>query len=200
MANTKSNSKRTLTKKGVSKKKINNKLITKNKTSSRKVLEVLAVIIFSFTIIYLTYHLFVEKSCIKINMSTDKKSEYIILEGEKELISTQKYVSDLGYSMRYDINKFNVFKYKEQDIYNFLYNNEVLVIVEKSNLPASCSVSLTEMGYNNCYIKQNKETDVYYISTNGKTYKITVKSPSSTEYEEGVKARISYMINSFKIN
>ena len=46
-------------------------------------------------------------------MSTDKQLEYLELEGQREMIMTQNYVSDLSYTMRYDIEKFKVFKTKE---------------------------------------------------------------------------------------
>ena len=180
-------------------KKNSNSKKGKKKTFLSKVLIFFGVIVLISIALFVMKYYFVEKSYIKINMSTDKKLEYIILEGEKELISTQKYVSDLEYSMRYDIDNFKVFKYKEQDIYKFLHNDMVLVVVEKASLPSSCSVSILETGYNSCYVKVNNFTEEYYISSNGRTYKVTVKSPDTTEYEEGAKVRISYMINSFEM-
>lgn len=164
-----------------------------------KVLVVFGVIILCFALVYLMNYFFVEKSYIKINMSTDKKLEHITLEGERELITTQKYVSDLNYTMRYDVNNFTVFKYKHQDIFKFKSDDKILVIVEKSGLPNSCTSGTLDMEYNNCYVKIDNYTEEYYISTNGKTYKITIKSPNTTEYISGVKTRINYMLKSFEM-
>ena len=122
--------------------------------------------------IYLMYHFFVEKSDIKINMSTDKQIEYITIEGNEELIMTQKYVSDLEYSMRYDMTDFKVFKYKTQDIYKNLNDERVLVVVEKSTLPSNCTTITSTKEYNSCLVKIDNYTEEHYISTNTKVYKI----------------------------
>jgi len=176
-----------------------------NETSEKnsiimKTLVFFGVIILGIIIVYLMYYFFVKKSDIKINMSTDKQMEYITVEGEEEMILTQKYVSDLEYSMRYDISKFKVFKYKEQDIYKNLDDERVLVLVEKSTLPNSCDMATSNTEYNDCYIKIDNYTDEHYISNNNKVYKITIKTPGTLEYEEGAKSRINYMIKSFAIS
>ena len=164
-----------------------------------QILVVLGVIIMCVAVVLLMKHFFVDKSYIKINMSTDKKLEYIKVDGNEELITTQKYVSDLDYSMRYDMTKFTVFKYKEQDYYRIINNEKIVVIVEKSTLPNTCPDSSLDMEYNSCYINLDNYTDEYYISTNDKIYKITVKTPSASEYTSAVKTRIEHMINSFKL-
>lgn len=179
-------------------KNIKNKQCEKN-TIIMKILVVLGVIVLIAAILYLMNYFFVEKSYLKINMSTDKKLEYITIEGEEELITTQKYVSDLNYSMRYDVDRFTVFKYKKQDIYKFVEDERILVVVEQSGLPSYCETSDLKMAYNNCYVKVDNYTEEFYISTNGRTYKITIKSPSTSEYEEGIKTRMDYMINSFEM-
>lgn len=174
------------------------KKLNKN-TIIMKTLTFLGVVIFGFILIYLMYYFFVMKSDIKINMSTDKKLEYMTIEGNEELIATQKYVSDLNYTMRYDINNFKVFKYKTQDIYKNLNDERVLVVVEKSNIPANCVTTPAENEYNNCYIKVDDYTEEHYISTSAIVYKITIKTPGTTEYKEGVSTRINYMLDSFNI-
>lgn len=174
------------------------KKLNKN-TIIMKTLTFLGVVIFGFILIYLMYYFFVMKSDIKINMSTDKKLEYMTIEGNEELIATQKYVSDLNYTMRYDINNFKVFKYKTQDIYKNLNDERVLVVVEKSNIPANCVTTPVENEYNNCYIKVDDYTEEHYISTSAIVYKITIKTPGTTEYKEGVSTRINYMLDSFNI-
>ena len=164
-----------------------------------KTLVFIGVLIFCFIIIYLMYHFFVEKSDIKINMSTDKQIEYITIEGTEELIMTQKYVSDLGYSMRYDVTDFKVFKYKTQDIYKNLNDERVLVVVEKSQIPSNCTTITSTKEYNNCYIKVDNYTEENYISSKNQVYKITIKTPGTTEYLEGTRVRIEHMLNTFSI-
>ena len=165
-----------------------------------KILVFLGVIIFGISIIYLMNYFFVEKNYIKINISTDKKLEYIKIEGQEKLITTQKYVSDLNYSMRYDINNFKVLKYKDQDIYKFNAAEKILLIVEKSTIPSICTNSNLITQYTSCLITPDDYTEEYYITSDGVTYKITIKSPNANEYESEVKTRINYMLESFKIN
>jgi len=179
---------------------VNEKDKSTRNTLIMQILVILGVIILCVTIVYLMNYFFVKKSYIKINMSTDKQLEYIKVDGNEELITTQKYVSDLSYTMRYDTNKFTVFKYKGQDIYRFKNNEKILVVVEKSVLPSTCSDATLDMEYNNCYIALDNYTDEYYISKNESTYKVTVKNPNTTDYENGVKTRIEYMIKSFEMN
>ncbi len=172
------------------------KKLEKN-TIIMKTLVVLGVIILCVAIIYLMNYFFVEKNYIKINMSTDRKLEYIKIEGEEELITTQKYVSDLDYSMRYDTSSFKVFKYRKQDIFKYLDSEKILVVVEKSTLPSTCNNG-TNSDYSSCVITVDDYTEERYISTNGETYKLTIKTPNSSEYEEGAKSRINYMLSTFE--
>lgn len=164
-----------------------------------KTLVFLGVLIFCFTLIYLMYYYFVANNDIKINMSTDKQIEYITLNGNDEMIITQKYVSDLFYSMRYDMNDFRIFKYKDEDIYKNLSDERILVVVEKSNLPESCTKITSTNEYNSCYVKSDDFTEYYYISSGTNVYKITIKTPGSNEYSEGIKARVNHMLSSFSM-
>ena len=164
-----------------------------------KLIILIGVIILLVISVFLMKYFFVDKSNIKENYSTDKQLVYIKLEGQDELISTQKYKSTLGYNMRYDIERFKVFKYKEQDIYKFINNDQVLVVVEKSDLPSDCNNEPLETGYKNCYKMINDNMEEYYLTSNAKTYRILVKCPNTSEYNEGVKARIKYMLGSFEI-
>lgn len=194
-------------KKSVNQKKSNSKNIVKisetkkeNKNSIiMKILVFFGTVIFCFILVYLMYYFFVEKSDIKINISTDKKLEYLMIAGAEELVSTQKYVSDLNYNMRYDINNFKVFKYKSQDIYKNLNDERILVVVEKSIMPANCVSTPAENEYNNCYIKVDDYTEEHYISKNESVYKITIKTPGKAEYSESTKTRVDYMLDSFVI-
>lgn len=170
--------------------KIKNKVIM-------NILVFLGVILLSLTIIYLMNYFFVEKNYIKINMSTDKKVEYIKINGKDELMTTQKYVSDLGYKMRYDVNNFKIFKYKTQDIYRFITAEKVLVIIEPSLIPESCGTT-TNSYYDSCFIKVDSYTKEYYLSENTKSFKITVKTPTINDTDQNIISRIEYMLNSFE--
>lgn len=166
---------------------------------AQKALIVLGVIVLCLIIIYLMNYFFVQKNDIKINMSTDKKVEYITINNKDELITTQKYVSDLNYTMRYDINNFSMFKYRNQDIFKYKSAEKILVIVEKSTFPKSCSSITTSSDYDNCLVKVDNYTKEYYIKENDKTYKITVKTPNINEFEQNINVRINYMIKSFDV-
>lgn len=179
--------------------------MSKNKKNNDKidkkgnVIIFIGVIILLIISILLMKYFFVDKNNIKENYSTEKQLVYITLEGQDELIATQKYKSTLGYNMRYDIERFKVFKYKEQDIYKFKANEEVVVLVEKSSLPTDCNSKPLETGYNNCFKIIDDSMEEYYLTLNNKTYRILVKCPNTPEYREGVKARIRYMLGSFEI-
>ncbi len=167
---------------------------------AQSALVVLGVIVLCAIIIYLMDYFFVQKNDIKINMSTDKKVEYVTINSKEELITTQKYVSDLNYTMRYDINNFSMFKYRNQDFFRYKSAEKILVIVEKSSFPESCSSITTSSDYDNCLVKVDNYTKEYYIRENDKTFKITVKTPNISEYEQNINVRINYMIKTFKIN
>lgn len=182
-----------------SKNEKNNNINVKN-SIIMKILVFWGVVILCFILVYLMYHFFVKESDIKINMSTDKQIEYISVNNEEKMIITQKYVSDLFYSMRYDINEFRVFKYKEQDIYKNLNDERILLAVEKSTLPTSCTKITSSNEYNSCYVKVDDFTESYYVSSDDNTYMITIKTPGSIEYKEETKANINQMLKSFSIS
>ena len=172
--------------------KDNSKIL--KKSIVMKILVVLGVIVFCTSIFYLMNYFFVEHNDIKINMSTDKKVEFINIDGEDTLITTQKYVSDLEYSMRYDVNNFRVFKYRDQDFYKYKEAEKVIVIVGKSVLPKSCAQEESGNEYSKCTLEVDDYTEENYISLNGKTYKITIKNPNNDDYQNNVKARVDYML------
>ena len=180
-------------------KKNNNSKDSQN-TIIMKVLVVLGVIIFCASILYLMNYFFIEHNDIKINMSTDKKVEYITIDGEDTLITTQKYVSDLNYNMRYDVNNFTVFKYHNQDFYKYKDAEKVIIIVEKSTLPTGCIVEDNDKEYSKCTLEIDDFTEENYISLKGNTYKLTVKSPNTNKYEKSIKDRVDYMLNTFEMN
>jgi len=161
-----------------------------------KMLTFLGVLVFCFIIVYLMYHFFVEKSDLKINMSTDKQMETFTINGKEELIMTQKYMSDLGYSMRYDVNLFRVFKYKNQDIYKNLKDERFLIVVERTKLPTACESSTFENEYNNCFVSVDDYTEEYYISDAAYVYKVMVKKPPQAD-SQMIKFNVNYMIKNF---
>ncbi len=173
----------------------------KKNTKIMKILVFLGVIILCSIVVYLMYYFFVENNNIKINISTDKKAEFIDTgKDDEELITTQKYVSDLGYSMRYDTSKVKVTKYKDKDIFKYIEAEKILIVVEKGNMPNNCSQDSSEKEYNNCIINVDNYTEEHYISNQNKTYKLTVKMPNLIKQDKGIEARIKYTLNSFTIN
>ena len=166
----------------------------------RKIMVALGVVVVFISIVCLMNYFFVEHNDIKINISTDKKIEFINIDGEDTLITTQKYVSDLKYSMRYDVNNFRVFKYRDQDYYKYKDAEKIIVIVGKSVLPKSCTEEDGDNGYSKCTLEVDDYTEENYVSFNGETYKLTVKNPNNDEYRNKIKARIDYMIKSFEMN
>ncbi len=167
------------------------------KTFGMKVLVFFGVIISCAICIYLMNYFFVKKSYIKINISTDKKVDYIKINGSDQAIITQKFVSDLNYSMRYDVDTFKVVKYRNQDMYKYVDAEKIFVIVEKGVTPAQCSTPGEEI-YNSCMITLDDFSTEYYVTKNKRTYKITVKTPGKNNYKEEIKSRINYMLNSFE--
>lgn len=198
MANKKGNTskQKTNTKKNV--KKIQ-KTNTNRNSIVIKLLIVLGVIILCIAIVSLMNYFFVKKSNIKINISTDKDLIYLTINNKEELLTTQRYVSDLGYSMRYDVDNFTVFKYKEQDIFKFISDEKALLVIEKSLLPSNCSQTTLANEYNNCVVNVDDYTEEYYVTTEGETYKITLKSPNTEEFNKNTKIIMKYMLNTFKL-
>lgn len=192
-SNTKKSTK-TVTKKAI--KKSNEKKIT----IVKKILVFLGVILLFFAILYLMHFFFVKNSNLNINMSTDKKFDYINLADEKKQITTQKYVSDLGYSMRYDINEFKVLKYKTKDIFKYKKDDKTAIILEVVNsFDDSCVPSSANTIYNNCYIKIDSFTEEYYMSSGNKIYKMIIKNPGNNKYDDVSRSEINYMMQNFVI-
>ena len=180
---------------------IASKKVTKlsRNTIIMKILVFLGVIMLCFAIIYLMNYFFVEHNDIKINMSTDKKVEFINIAGNDKLITTQKYVSDLNYSMRYDINNFIVFKYRDQDFYKYKDEEKIIVMVEISKLPNNCTLETENQGYSKCTLIVDNFTEETYYTQGKKTFKITIKNPNTRDYEKNIKPLVDYMLKSFEM-
>lgn len=175
------------------------KIEVKNKFV-QNILVVLGVILLCIIIVYLMNYFFVEKNYIKINMSTDKKVEYITINGNDVLMTTQKYVSDLNYTMRYDIDNFKVSKYRNQDIYRYKNAEKIVLIVQRANMPESCMTSTSEnSSYDSCIVKIDNYTKEYYYQKGSDSYRITVKTPNVSDYEQNINVKINYMLKSFTI-
>ena len=180
---------------------ITSKKVTKlpRNTIIMKILVFLGVIILCFAILYLMNYFFVEHNDIKINMSTDKKVEFIDVDGNDKLITTQKYVSDLNYSMRYDINNFTVFKYHNQDFYKYKEEDKIIVIVETYKFTNNCTMETENQGYSKCTLTVDNFTEKTYYTQGKKTFKVTVKNPNTKDYEKNIKPLVEYMLKSFEM-
>ncbi len=181
---------------------------TRRSKSDNRLLVLIGVMILCAIAYYLSDYFFVKNSNLQKNMSTDKNVTCIDMSGrsvecgdevKKITTTTQKYVSDMAYTMRYDTAAFKVFKYKGQDYYRFLNNDSIMVIVERGIIPSSCLTSNLENNYNNCYVMLDNFTEEFYVTKTNRTYKITIKKPGFNEYTEDIKARTLYMLNSFEM-
>ena len=188
---------------------VNNKYSKKNKVKSSKkfpsnefvmkVLLLVGMIFLGISLLRLMNYFFVKNSNLKVNMSTDKKVEYLTLNNKEELVTTKKYVSDLEYTMRYVTDSFKVFKYKKQDVYSFLDDYKVVLSVEKSELPKNCARAALDNEYSSCYVKLDSFTEEYYFSKDKTSYKITIKITDDKKNKEIANTEIKYMLNSFNI-
>ena len=164
-----------------------------------KALTFVGIAFLFMSLLYLINYFFVKKSNLTINISTDKKVEYLTIKKEETLIVTQKYVSDLDYSMRYDINSFKVFKYKDKDIFSFLRDCKIVLSIEKSTMPKNCAKTTFDNEYSSCYVKVDSFTQEYYFSKDKKVYKIVIKLSEDNKNKEVATTEINYMLNSFNI-
>lgn len=171
-----------------------------DKSFKKKFIIFLGTILFMAIVVSLFYYFFVYRVNLKINISTEKQIEFLEVDGQKVQLTTQKYISDLKYSMRYDVDKFKVFKYQEQDIYKGVEDEDVLVVVEKSQVPSSCGENTSlKNSYNNCNILISSDTEEYYVYKDKDVYKITVKLPVGIAYQKNYNEKITAMLDSFKM-
>jgi hypothetical protein len=164
-----------------------------------KALLLVGMVFLGLSLVRVMDYFFVKNSNIGINMSTDKKVEYLALNGKEELVTTKKYVSDLDYTMRYDTDNFRVFKYKKQDIYSFLNNYGVALSVEKADVPSNCARATLDNEYASCYVMVDHFTEEYYFSKDKVSYKITIKLSDDEKNKELLKNEVKYMLSSFNI-
>lgn len=160
----------------------------------------LGILVLGFILICIMYYFFVKNSNIKINISTDKKVEYVTINGQKKLLASQKYISDLGYTMRYNVEEFKVLKYKNKDIYKNLKDEKLLITVEKPNAPLNCSVKNEDYEYNKCFLKIDNYNQEYNISSQNRFFKIIIKSSGFDNLNKETEEDINWMINSFRLN
>lgn len=174
----------------------NNNIEKTKKTFTMKFLILCGTVLFALAIINLMYYFFVKKNDIYINMSTDKQVNYIEVNNENTVILTQKYVSDLNYNMRYDMNLFRVFKFGSTDYYRYLEDESIIVSVEKSNKPSQC-INNNESDRSDCYVFVDEYTEIYYLTNNNNIYKVTVKNVYNSGNEKLIN-EVKFMLNSFE--
>lgn len=173
-----------------------------NENKAKKKLILLAGTIFLLLAIFISvYYFFFYRLNLQTNISTDKKIEFKQINGKKEQITTQMYVSELNYTMRYDIANFKAFSYRNQDIYKGIKNEDILIVIENSTVPSACSNSTTnpKSTYNQCEIIIDINTTEYYMYNKNNAYKITVNLPPLIEDQNHFDERIDLMLNTFKM-
>lgn len=172
-----------------------------DKSFKKKIILIIGTVFFLIIILCLMYYFFFKKADLQMNISTDKKFEFVYFNNEKTQFITQKYISDLGYSMRYDIENFKVFKYQDQDIYKCTTNSDVVIKVEKSTLPSACSNSPAseKFTYNSCEFLNDLANEEYYLYDQEKIYKITLSLPDELKNQNNYGDITSKMLASFNI-
>lgn len=159
----------------------------------------------------------------ELDTSTDARKETIMLEGMEETITTSKYISSLGYSMRYDSDDYTVTSYnyaEGNDIYKCKSNPDIWFAVggdfvtsyneyinkRMSTAKLDSYEKTTINGYDAVYYKSTNFWDegmeYYLIDINNGVgiFEICVNYPNTSEYNEGVGSRIKQMIQTFTIN
>lgn len=169
-------------------------------STTKKIIITIGVILVLILIILLMYHFFVKKSYITCNYSTDKKIEYITLNGKQEVMTTQKYIGCTpDYTIRYDVDSFDVFKYKDEDIFKYKNNEGVAILIRETEYPTKCDTSI-DIDSITCHITEGDDKDIYYMSKDNKNYQIIVKTPEYSELASSVNSRINYMLKTFAAN
>ena len=173
----------------------------KDKSFKKKLILIIGTTLFLILVIFLMYYFFFKKADLQINISTDKKFEFVYFNNEKTQFITQKYISDLGYSMRYDIENFKVFKYQDQDIYKCTTNSDIVIKIEKATLPSVCSKSSTteKFTYNSCEYLNDLANEEYYLYDKNNIYKITLSLPDELKNQNNYGEITDRMLSSFNI-
>ena len=117
-----------------------NEIFDKDKSFKKKLIIFISTILLVILIAGLIYYFFFKKLDLRNNISTDKQFETIEVDGKKEQLVTQKFISGLGYSMRYDVDSYQVFKYNDSDIYKNIKDNNVGFPTLLYAIPNSCTV------------------------------------------------------------
>lgn len=176
-------------------------IFEKDKSFKKKIIIFSGTILVLLLLFSLMYYFFYKRVDLQMNISTDKKFEFVYFDGEKTQFTTQRYISDLGYSMRHDVENFEVFKYKEQDIYKCITNSEIVLSVEKTSIPKVCNVNIVRLdsAYNNCEVTIDDAIKEYYIYDKKDAYKVTISIPPELKEENNYGDIIERMITTFKI-
>lgn len=178
-----------------------NEIFEKDKSFKKKVIIFISTIILVCLIFFLIYYFFFKKLDLINDISTDKSFETIEVNGTKEQLVTQKFVSSLGYSMRYDVDSYEVFKYNDSDIYKNTVDNNIVISVSKSKLPSICSLEKNDkFNYNSCELINGFDNQEFYIYENNIAYKIVISLPQESKDKNNSEIILNKMLNSFIIN
>ena len=141
-----------------------------------------------------------------VDISIDTRQVNVNLEGMVCPVTTSKYISSLGYSMRYD-SDMTVKKVENMDIYGYTDNPEAYVTVKYISTPYSEAISnftnsrsTTINGY-----EATEARDGIFVKANNGTYIIDIVYPVDeygySEYAEGFGDMMNQLIETyFSIN
>lgn len=124
----------------------------------------------------------------------------ITIEGEVEDIVVKQYTSHLGYSFKYEPDKFNpIFLSNSNVLINYILDSSMYIQIEK----------LSEEEYNYQFetlnefeqIVDDKYLETYsFIKFKNRFLKVTKRVINTSEYMEGVNTRMSYILNTLEIS
>jgi hypothetical protein len=176
-------------------------LFDKDKSFKKKLIIFISTIILVILIGLGIYYLLFKNLNLKTDISTDKSFETIEVNGKNEQLITQKYISSLGYQMRYDVDSYEVFKYNDSDIYKNILDNNIVISVSKSKLPSICNLEKNDkFNYNSCELINGYDNLEYYIYEEDSVYKIVVSMPTESKNVNNNEIIVNKMLNSFKIS
>lgn len=148
-----------------------------------------------------------------LDTSIDPQTETIIMEGVEESKNTLRYISSLGYSIRYNSDLFVVKKQDGFDVYSRevdYYTPNLYFKVEAHKTSFESEIEkipsyeeTTTNGYKTIYFEKDVEgvlETYYYIKADDGFFLIVSYYPNTTEYIEGIGRHIKDMIKTFKIN
>lgn len=165
------------------------------KANTLLIFVILIVVISLFVSINITH-----KHKDNTSKNSNVRYEYIdsiMIEGMKEEIKVSKYNTHLGFSITYDVERFDPVLLSNGIVeFRYINNKDIKLIVEK----------MTESTYYENYNKNiteeivdNLKINYQYMKKDNDYFRLIIQVPNNQEYLD-CYTRIDYLINSFIVN